>query len=304
MSDGEFDDLLMGLARGHNNVEELMISILSFFERRTDLFHVMEHPDEKMGFAPGHSEKMLMNLFDHFQKLHLGPDEAEPEPGPVADAKAASRESGESVKKMSRISTWNGATTEKYDWTQSIYELTLEVALAESTTAKDLEVDISATRLAVRCKGQEVLSGKLHEKINTEECVWHLDGNKLVITFDKLRQTWWKCVLEGDEEIDTSKVESTRTMDEYDGETQGAIRKIMFDQSQKAKGQPTSDQIRTADVMRDAWNTPGSPFYGTDYDPSLLNLSGPVPDDFFQEIEKRKLTEAREHMDKDGTSSS
>merc|ERR1719487_1389400 len=92
-------------------------------------------------------------------------------------------------------------------------------------------------------------------------------------------------------------VESTRTMDEYDGETQGAIRKIMFDQCQKTKGEPTSDQIRTADMMREAWNAPGSPFRGSDFDPTLLNLSGPVPDDFFESIEKRRIEEARSAME-------
>ena len=33
---------LVNMARKHSNVEELTWSLLSFFERRTDLFHVME----------------------------------------------------------------------------------------------------------------------------------------------------------------------------------------------------------------------------------------------------------------------
>merc|ERR1719456_1680086 len=118
----------------------------------------------------------------------------------------------------------------------------------------------------------------------------------IVLHMQKIRQTWWKNVLEGDEEIDTTKVESTRSMDEYDGETQGAIRKIMFDQSQKAQGKATSDQIRTAEIMKDAWNAPGSPFRGSDFDPTLLNLSGPVPDDFFESMEKRRIEEAQKTL--------
>ena len=42
----------------------------------------------------------------------------------------------------------------------------------------------------------------------------------------------------GGKEIDTTKVDSVKSIDEYDGETQGAIRKIMFDQDQKAKVRP------------------------------------------------------------------
>jgi len=86
-------------------------------------------------------------------------------------------------------------------------------------------------------------------------------------------------------------------MEEYDGETQGAIRKIMFDQTQKVQGKPTSDQIRTADIMKEAWNAPGSPFRGTDFDPTLLNLSGPVPDDFFEDLEKKRIDEARKTLE-------
>jgi len=346
-NDGRFDDLLMGLASKHKNVEELSYSVLSFFERRTDLFHVMETPQERMGFAPGQAETMVMKQFRFFQNKHiaraqphlLGGDgassasdaggdggsggysaaapaiadstasdaevaaldgriEVAPSCEPAALPDVAEPEAEEAAlpeetrRMMKHISTWNGAVTSKYHWSQSIAEVTLEVAVEEGSRARDLNVDITATRLKIKCKGNLILEGKLHEKCNFEESIWHLDDNKIILSLEKQRQTWWKCVLEGDEEIDTTKVESTRSMEEYDGETQGAIRKIMFDQNQKAKGKPSSDQLRTADIMKDAWNAPGSPFRGSEYDPTLLNLSGPVPDDFFQDIEKKRLEEA------------
>jgi len=49
--------------------------------------------------------------------------------------------------------------------------------------------------------------------------------------------------------------------------------KIVFDQNQKHKNEPTSDQILAADLMKDAWNADNSPFKGTPFDPSVLNLS-------------------------------
>mmetsp|Transcript_35748 Transcript_35748/g.98528 ORF Transcript_35748/g.98528 Transcript_35748/m.98528 type:complete len:350 (-) Transcript_35748:41-1090(-) len=346
MADGRFDDLLLGLASKHKNVEELSYSILSFFERRTDLFHVMESSDEGMGFMPGVAEKMLFKHFGFFQQryfsraqpqfLYRGPGapaEEErsvvgavstsmeisslghetaadaisspsvvPTPADAADSSVIAKEQAASLpektkKLMRHISTWNGAVTSKYHWSQSISEVTVEVEVEPNCRSKDVEANLSATRLWLKCKGNMVLEGKLHEKVIVEDFMWYLDDNKVVMSMEKQRETWWRCVLEGDEEIDTTKVESTRTMDEYDGETQGAIRKIMFDQHQKAAGKATSDQIRTADMMKDAWNAPGSPFRGSDFDPTLLNLSGPVPDDFFEEVEKRRLEEARSKMD-------
>ena len=39
-------------------------------------------------------------------------------------------------------------------------------------------------------------------------------------------------------------------------------------------------------TAQDAWNAPGSPFQGTDFDPTMLNLSGPVGEDFFKARER------------------
>jgi hypothetical protein len=366
MADGQFDSLLLGMAQKHKGIEDLLYSILSFFERRTDYFHVMETPQDRMGFMPGAAEAMIMKQFDHFQTRYLtraqahlldsngkpsaaargyaAPTQAAPEAGagqpagkapiaasaastpataatpapkaaaappanrvgapgaPIPEAVAATPGDGPSAisesaqKMMKHISTWNGGVTEKYYWSQSISEVTIEVEAEKGIKSKEIKVDITATRLKVSMKQKVLLDGKLHEKVNTEDSVWTLDDGKINITLEKQRQTWWKCVLEGDEEIDTTKVESTRRIDEYDGETQGAIRKIMFDQNQKMMGNPTSDQLRTAEIMKDAWNAEGSPFRGTEFDPTMLNLSGPVGDEFFNDLEQKRVEEARQKM--------
>ncbi len=43
--------------------------------------------------------------------------------------------------------------------------------------------------------------------------------------------------MEGEPEVDVTKVDSTMRIEEYDDATQGAIRKIMFDQKQKSLGE-------------------------------------------------------------------
>jgi hypothetical protein len=65
----------------------------------------------------------------------------------------------------------------------------------------------------------------------------------LLLTLDKLKKTWWDTVLIGDEKIDTTLVDSRRRIDEYDESTQGALRKILFDQRQEQMGLPTLDEI-------------------------------------------------------------
>ena len=91
---------------------------------------------------------------------------------------------------------------------------------------------------------------------------------------EKERESWWKSAVHGHAEIDTTKVDSTRDMYDYDGETQGAIRKIMFDQHQKRLGKPTSDEMSNHEMLRAAWDADNSPFKGQPFDPSRINFNG------------------------------
>lgn len=339
-----FDELLLGMAQRHNGIEHLMESIFSFFERRTDLFHVMLKDDDKMGFPPGIAEKMVLNQFKKQKRRYYertrpssdrgyedvlgdppagkGSGKGYPEAvgaagagaGAGGGARAASSsdtgassdtaepqakeekkppEPGTIQERFQHISTWNGAVCKDYRWSQSLQEVTVEIPVPKCK-ARDLQVDIQPTKISIKCRGEKVLSGDLDEKVfANEDSTWSLeDGCKVVLSLDKVRHTWWKCFLQGDQEIDTTKVESTKRVDEYDPETQGAIRKIMFDQSQKAKGDATSDQIRTADVMKKAWNAENSPFRGTEYDPSLLNLQGNIGQEFFEKMDQARTQEA------------
>ena len=65
----------------------------------------------------------------------------------------------------------------------------------------------------------------------------------------------------GDPEIDTAQVDSTKKgVEDYDAVTQGELRKIMFDQRQKALGLPTSDQLKVEEMIEKVKYMPGSPF--------------------------------------------
>ena len=84
----------------------------------------------------------------------------------------------------------------------------------------------------------------MHHKASVpERSTWSIEGGVLLLTLQKAKRTWWDSALVGDPKIDTSLVDSRRRIDEYDDSTQGAIRRILFDERQHRLGAPSSDQI-------------------------------------------------------------
>jgi len=58
-----------------------------------------------------------------------------------------------SVLEMEKISTYNGDTTDKYAWSQSINEVTMQIPVPEGTTAKQVDVIMKPNHLTVKLKG-------------------------------------------------------------------------------------------------------------------------------------------------------
>lgn len=150
-----------------------------------------------------------------------------------------------------QIPIGNGGSTPKYKWTQMIDECSVLVGVPEGLRGKDLDIEITSTSLSVKTKkplpGQSepltLVEGKLSHKVRADESTWSMEGGVVIITLDKMEKTFWKNVLEGDEEIDTEEVDNRRHISEYDNATQGQIRKIIFDQNQYHLGGKTSDEI-------------------------------------------------------------
>ena len=57
----------------------------------------------------------------------------------------------------------------------------------------------------------------------------------------------------------TVQVDSSQRIDDYDEGTKAALRKVMFDQRQKALGLATSGEIESQNVLKMAQNIPGGP---------------------------------------------
>mmetsp|Transcript_83240 Transcript_83240/g.165265 ORF Transcript_83240/g.165265 Transcript_83240/m.165265 type:complete len:244 (-) Transcript_83240:40-771(-) len=226
--DGRFDDLLLGMAQKHKGIEDLLYSFMSFFERRTDLFHLKEG-DETKGFEEGKSEEMLRKHFSTFQARYLS--RAQPhllvqqsglqEPMSSGHCKSSERlqdsdgssggapaSTGEAPEQPSQelpmgmnASPLDGGdpglwekqrrNAEGFNWTQSVSEVTAEIDV-EKCNASDIKVTFAPKKICVKRKGEVIIEGRLHDKISCEDSTWHLDsGKQIVLSLEKIRPMFW-----------------------------------------------------------------------------------------------------------------
>jgi len=153
----------------------------------------------------------------------------------------------------------------------------VQVDLDRLTKSRDLEVSIENKRILAKRKadGSVLIQGDFFDEVKVEDSTWSIEeGEKLILNLEKSCENIWKTVIKGDAEIDGSKVENTKKLDDFDQETQGALRKIVYEQNRKAQGLPTTEEEQQMEMLRKAWDAEGSPFKGTPFDPSKLGFGG------------------------------
>eukprot|EP00117_Sycon_ciliatum_P015778 scpid66447/ scgid0552/ NudC domain-containing protein 3 len=201
----------------------------------------------------------------------------EPIPEAAADVTISSS-SSTTMPSTDSSEIYNGAKTDLFSWSQTVTDVDIKVPLPKGTKASQLCVDIKTNHLSVTVQkdGSDVvlLDGDLFDRVRVPECMWSKDGDQLQICLEKYKDCMWKSAFIDGPEIDLNKTDNTRQLTDYDDETQTVVRKAMYDNDQKRKGLPTSNEQKTLSVLEKAWNSEGSPFKGTEYDPSVLNLSG------------------------------
>lgn len=128
------------------------------------------------------------------------------------------------------------------------------VPVAPGTKGRGCDVAITRDSLRVGLRGQPpVLDGPLFAGVKPDDCFWNLlDGRSLEITLQKAdAMQWWRCVVQGQPEIDAQKVEpESSKLSDLDADTRATVEKMMYDQRQKALGLPTSDDQQKADIYK------------------------------------------------------
>ncbi|XP_058194424.1 protein BOBBER 1-like [Rhododendron vialii] len=148
----------------------------------------------------------------------------------------------------------NGLDMDTYSWGQSLQEVTINVTVPAGTKSRFVVYELKKNHLKVGLKGQSpIIDGELFQSVKVEDCFWSLEDQKSIsILLTKQNQMdWWKCLVKGDPEIDTQKVEpETSKLSDLDLETRSTVEKMMFDQRQKSMGLPTSEEMQKQDLLK------------------------------------------------------
>lgn len=292
---GSVDNMLIAITQEVGGIENLFDNLFSFLLRRTDFYYECD-PGDKMGFPPTVNEKIVFKYFEKYQNEHYKkfPKKSLEEykkkvensknrlqPEAKKEENITSNNNNELPKpttinnKPSDISTYNGGETDKYIWSQNITDITIQIKLDSPLKGKDLDITFTHNHIKVFNKKDNtaILEGELDCTIRPDDSTWSLEDNiLLLIILEKANENIWKTIIKGDKEIDTTKVDNTKNIDQFDDETQGALRKIVHEQRLKQMGLPTSEEEEKLNMLKKAWDSENSPFKGQQFDPNKVKI--------------------------------
>jgi hypothetical protein len=202
--------------------------------------------DATMGFPEGVAETMVLQSFKkHKMKRYNSEkknvirdissnDKQNSKILPVDDSNISSKNdiatvtSNESIMNIKDISIikansegfqipiGNGGIATNYCWTQTLNEVTVYIDVSNCIRGKDVKCELTAKLLKLSVLGKVLIEGEFEEAVKVDDSMWSLnigelngeirENSEVVITLEKTRKTWWKHVIIGDPEIDTSKV--------------------------------------------------------------------------------------------------
>ncbi|GAB6026693.1 hypothetical protein CHUAL_013204 [Chamberlinius hualienensis] len=307
--DSRYDDVLFGILKEEGNIVSFFDIIFGFLYKRTDFYANIETTGGKLGFAPGEAENVVIKTFRKYEKrvrledkrklqknltsveqqlkdtsLDVPNVASEIEVATTSNVKKDPREIETNVKthghyidrkKDLKYESYNGAVLDNYTWSQTIADVDLRIPVPNDVkSSKMVLVELHHRHLKVSIKQldnwKSLVDGDFSWKINLDNSLWTLvPGEHIHINLGKCEERWWTSVLVDDPKIDVTTINSEMPIEDIDEEDQAKIEEMMYNQMQKQMGKPTTEEKNVHELMKEAWNKPGSPFAGQAYDPSL-----------------------------------
>ncbi|KAI8435752.1 hypothetical protein MSG28_003989 [Choristoneura fumiferana] len=305
----KYDDVLTSILVNEQSILGFLSAIFNFLARRTDFYYVPEGAYENMGFPPGVAEELVIKVLrtcdpkngkgtngarkpDNLEhEIMCSTVAQEVEVEAENDPNESEEESQEQAVKcsVSQDHDYTAKASASNDETKKPepklnlddYEPPVIPVQKNNVTmklppdiksAKDLKVTINPADISVAHRnGETIIKDSLLFKIKAIDSFWTISEGKLLIHLEKVQERWWNKLLNGEEAIDLDKIDCSRPLNELPEDHIAKVRELQWNQEQKLKGLPTSDDIRNIEILKKAWNADGSPFKGKEFDPSVLH---------------------------------
>jgi hypothetical protein len=239
---GGFDVILAEVAGRCGGIEPFFDALFGFLHRKTDFY--VEYDEARadgavkaptMGFPRGKAEQLLLKSFrKHKMKpystmqpsstgnytqqaptLREAAVSSLPSHGHVVGPRECQglATAGANSSGQLQVPVGNGGIGPNYAWTQLLKELTVIVDVPSCCRSRDIRCEIKRKSLSVQVLKNVMIDGEFEDAVNASESIWTLNSSdgtscsaQIVINLDKARPLWWKHVLVGHPEIDTTKV--------------------------------------------------------------------------------------------------
>ena len=146
-----------------------------------------------------------------------------------------------------------------YEWKQTLQDVDLTIPLPQGisidpgTKAKMLDIVFKQNSIKIGLKNAEpIVQGDLCKTIKCDDSTWLIDDGVLLVHLEKVNQMeWWKNVIQGHPEVDTTQIQPENSkLGDLDDQTRAMVEKMMYDQRQKSMGLPTADEQQKQNVLK------------------------------------------------------
>ena len=281
MEDDKFDGVLMNIVQQSSGINGFFEAFFGFLRRKTDYFsnpqdakdlltknfeaHKTIYEEnkrvEELNRKKKEEDRKRKEELKNQKVVEVTDEEAqkiqeEAKKPQTEETKEVKKQEGEEEEEEGAIPVNNGGATDRYVWTQTLGEITINFFIPQEATGRQIKVNVTPNNIKVLFKGEVLVEGEFEKRIKPDEMVWTIDtleGKKVLsFTVDKYEgMNWWKCALKGDPIINTKKIEPENSkLGDLDGETRNTVEKMMIDQQRKAAGKPTLEEESKQEMLK------------------------------------------------------